>query len=118
MADTYGIPVSTGWLASPATRAKALLEPYLEAACFGSALDETDARTDGVQRWVHLAPDRSAESISTGRIMGRRCNGVAIHDGLTAYRKFSVQHKLCDVHHLLKLAGVTEATDQQWTVLT
>jgi len=131
MADAFDAPVSTGWLASLATRAKALLEPFLETARRGLRhapvvhFDETGARVDGVLRWVHvactpgltllhLATGRSAESIGSGGILGHGFAGVAVHDGLPAYRKFPVQHGLCDVHHLRELAGIAEATGQQW----
>lgn len=131
MADAFGAPVSTGWLASLAGRAKALLEPFLETARRGLRrapvvhFDETGARADGVLRWVHvactpeltllhLAAGRSAEAIGSGGILGHGFAGVAVHDGLPAYRKFPVQHGLCDVHHLRELAGVTEVTGQEW----
>jgi len=42
--------------------------------------------------------------------------GVAVHDGLTSYRRYDVTHGLCGAHHLRELAGIAEATGQDWPV--
>jgi len=40
--------------------------------------------------------------------------GVAVHDGLTSYRRYDVVHALCGAHHLRELVGMAEATGQDW----
>ena len=40
--------------------------------------------------------------------------GVAVHDGLASYRRYDVSHGLCAAHHLRELAGIGEATGQDW----
>src|SRR5664280_2871652 len=41
--------------------------------------------------------------------------GVAVHDGLAAYRRYQqATHALCNAHHLRELAGIAEITGQQW----
>ena len=40
--------------------------------------------------------------------------GVAVHDGLTSYRRYPVDHGLCAAHHLRELAGSAEVTGQDW----
>ena len=39
---------------------------------------------------------------------------VAVHDGLPAYRRYPVQHGLCNAHHVRELTGITEAGGQEW----
>ncbi|WP_427018384.1 IS66 family transposase [Pseudarthrobacter sp. P1] len=131
MADAFGAPVSTGWLASLQPRAKKLLEPFLEAArarvrhAGVAHFDETGARVQGKLAWVHvastgavtllhLAPARSGGSIEAGGILGHGFNGVAVHAGLPAYRRYPVRHGLCNAHHLRELAGIAEAGGQDW----
>ncbi|RAX45529.1 IS66 family transposase [Arthrobacter sp. AQ5-05] len=131
LTDAIGAPVSTGWLSSLLPRAAKLLEPFLETT--GAALrhapvvhfDETGARVEGRLAWVHvactdtmtllhLAPGRSVESIGAGGILGHGFNGIAVHDGLPAYRRYPVQHGACNVHHLRELAGIVESGGQDW----
>jgi len=41
--------------------------------------------------------------------------GVAVHDGLAAYRKYTAaEHAFCNIHHLRELAGIGELTGQSW----
>lgn len=133
LTDALGAPVSTGWLSSLLPRATKLLKPFLQTA--GNQLrhapvahfDETGARVEGHLAWVHvactdsvslfhLAPGRGKESIEAGGILGHGFNGIAVHDGLAAYRKFGVQHGACNVHHLRELAGLVESGGQEWAL--
>ncbi|MBP2376040.1 IS66 family transposase [Paeniglutamicibacter psychrophenolicus] len=131
LADAFGAPVSTGWLASLQTRAEKLLEPFLETLRHQVRhapvvhFDETGGRVEGALRWVHgactpgltllyLAPGRSNDSIEAGGILGHEFNGVAVNDGLPACRKFPVRHGLCNAQIVRELAGIAEATGQQW----
>lgn len=131
LTDALGAPVSTGWLSSLLPRAAKLLEPFLQTAGhqLGHApvvhFDETGARVEDHLAWVHvactdtislfhLASGRGKESIAAGGILGHGFNGIAVHDGLPAYRKFGVQHGTCNVHHLRELTGIAEQGNQEW----
>ena len=130
MADCFGVAVSTGWLATLLPTAAGKLEGFLahtrselqnaEVAHF----DETGGRVAAKLRWIHvactdaltmyhLASGRGKDSMDAGGILpGFR--GVAVHDGLASYRKYPVEHALCAAHHLRELAGIGEATGQDW----
>ena len=41
--------------------------------------------------------------------------GIAVHDGLAAYRRYdNASHALCNAHHLRELAGIAEQSGQDW----
>ena len=130
MADCFGAPVSTGWLATPLPTAADKLEVFLahargqlqgtEVAHF----DETGGRVAAKLHWIHvactdrwtlyhLATGRGKDSLDAGGVLPG-FTGVAVHDGLTSYRKYNVTHGLCAAHHLRELAGIAEATGQDW----
>ena len=130
MADCFGAPVSTGWLAGLLPTAADKLEGFL--ADVGAQLraaqvahfDETGGRVAAKLRWIHvactdrltlyhLAPGRGKDSIDAGGVLPG-FTGVAVHDGLTSYRRYDVDHGLCAAHHLRELAGIAEATGQAW----
>lgn len=130
MADCFGAPVSTGWLAGVLPDAAGRLDEFLAAmrAQLAGApvahFDETGARVDATLRWVHVAATdtgtlyhrasgRGKDSMDLGGVLPHFC-GVAVHDGLPAYRKYDVAHGLCAAHHLRELAGMAEATGQDW----
>ena len=131
MADCFGAPVSTGWLASLLPDAQDGLGGFLavvrgrltgaEVAHF----DETGGRVGAVLRWIHVAAtkDLTLYHLDSGR--GRSAmdaagvlpgfTGVAVHDGLVTYRQYTdATHGLCNAHHLRELAGMAEATGQAW----
>lgn len=130
MADCFGAPVSTGWVASLLPGAAARLAGFTTAV--GEQLrtapvahfDETGGRVAGRLRWVHVAATdtltlyhraggRGKDSIDAGGVLPG-FGGVAVHDGLTCYRRYEVTHALCAAHHLRELAGMAEATGQDW----
>ena len=131
MADCFGAPVSTGWLAGLQGRAAAGLEPF-NTAVIGylrdapvAHFDETGARVAGNLAWIHvacdhrftrlhLAPSRGRSSMEIGQILGTGFAGVAVHDGLNAYRGYDLDHALCGAHHLRELVGIGELTGQDW----
>lgn len=130
MADCFGAPVSTGWLASLLPTAAVRLEGFTAAvrvqlqASPVAHFDETGGRVAGRLRWVHVAgsdtltlyhraPGRGMESIDAGGVMPGFA-GVAVHDGLTSYRRYEVTHALCAAHHLRELTGIAETTGQEW----
>jgi transposase len=124
MSDCLGAPVSTGWLAGllPAAAARlggfeAILREQLQDAAVAH-FDETGARIDGQLWWIHVAatdrltayhraPARGKTSINLGGVLPG-FGGVAVHDGLTSYRHYDVEHGLCNAHHLRELAALTE----------
>lgn len=130
MADCFGAPVSTGWLATLLPAAAGKLSGFLadtrerlrhaDVAHF----DETGGRVGTKLQWIHvactdrltlyhLAPGRGKDSIDAGQVLPD-FGGVAVHDGLAAYRKYDVEHGLCGAHHLRELAGIAETTGQDW----
>ena len=130
MADCFGAPVSTGWLASLLPTAAGKLDGFLTSTRTGlqgaevAHFDETGGRVAGKLKWIHvactksltlyhLASGRGKDSIDAGGVLPH-FTGVAIHDGLTSYRKYPVEHGLCAAHHLRELAGMAEATGQGW----
>lgn len=130
MADCFGAPVSTGWLSSLLPSAADRLEGFTAAvraqlaAAPVAHFDETGGRVAGKLRWVHVAATdtltmyhrasgRGKDSIDAGGVLPG-FTGVAVHDGLTSYRRYEVTHALCAAHHLRELAGIAEATGQEW----
>lgn len=130
MADCLGPPVSTGWLASLLPAAADGLDGFTTAtreqlaAAPVAHFDETGGRVAGKLRWVHVAATatltlyhraggRGKDSIDAGGVLPH-FTGVAVHDGLTSYRRYDVTHALCGAHHLRELAGIAEATGQDW----
>ncbi len=130
MADCFGAPVSTGWLASLLPTAADRLAGFMATtreqlrAAPVAHFDETGGRVAGKLRWIHvaatdslthyhLATGRGKASIDAGGVLSG-FTGVAVHDGLTSYRRYDVVHALCGAHHLRELAGMAEATGQDW----
>ena len=91
--------------------------------------DETGDRVDGMLRGVHvactpevtllhLAVGRSAESMSSGGILGHGFNGVAIHDGLPTYQKIRCLKRYVarEVFHVMKNPRPAPLTNDLRTV--
>jgi transposase len=131
LADCFGAPVSTGYLASLLPNAAARLDGFL--ALVGKELtqaqvahfDETGGRVNGKLWWIHVACTDTFTLYHLDRRRGKTAmdaagilpsfTGVAVHDGLAAYRKYTAaEHALCNVHHLRELAGIGELTGQLW----
>ena len=130
MADCFGAPVSTGWLASLLPAAADKLDGFLVAtraqlaATDVAHFDETGGRVAAKLWWIHvartdsltmyhLASGRGKDSMDAGGVLPT-FTGFAVHDGLTSYRRYDVTHALCVAHHLRELAGIAEATGQGW----
>ncbi|MFT4127545.1 MAG: IS66 family transposase [Gordonia sp. (in: high G+C Gram-positive bacteria)] len=122
--------MSTGWVAGLLPRAAAGLEAFsaqararLQAAPVAH-FDETGARVAGKLHWVHVAGTQGLTLFHLDRRRGKTAmdaagvlpgfEGVAVHDGLAAYRNYDVAHGLCGAHHLRELIGMTQTTGQQW----
>ncbi len=130
MADCFGAPVSTGWLASLLPTAAGRLSGFSAAAreSLKAApvvhFDETGAWAATKRRWIHVActdavtvyhldPRRGCTAIDALGVLPAM-TGVAVHDGHTPYRKYPATHGLCNAHHLRELAGIAEVTGQDW----
>ena len=114
MADCFGAPVSTGWLASLLPAAADNLQGFLAdartrlQAAEVAHFDETGGRVAAKLRWIHvacsnrftlyhLAAGREKDSIDAGGVLPH-FTGVAVHDGLSSYRRYEVTHALCAAH--------------------
>ncbi len=130
LAECFGALVSTGWLAGLLSAAAARLDGFEAVAreqLTGAAVvhfDETGGRVGAKLRWIHvmctdrwtlyhLDDRRGTTAMDTAGVLGNFA-GIAVHDGLAAYRTYDVTHGLCNAHHLRELAGIGELTGQDW----
>jgi len=131
LAEAFGAPVSTGWLSGLLPTAAAGLDGFLGAARAELAaapvahFDETGGRVAGRLHWIHVACTDSWTLFHLDTKRGRAAMdaagvlpgfaGVAVHDGLAAYRRYEqATHGLCNAHHLRELAGIAQSTGQAW----
>lgn len=127
MAEAFGAPVSTGWLAGRLPAAEAGLEDFLAAAREHLAgapvahFDETRGRVAGALRWIHVASTGTWTRYHLHEKRGRAgmddagvlpgFTGIAVHDGLPAYRSYpAAGHGLCNAHHLRGAQASPSAT--------
>lgn len=131
LADTYGIPVSTGTIVAMvkegAERLDAFLASLRDQLSHADVVhaDETGLRVDASLHWVHSASttlltlyhlDKKRGTVAMDA-MGvlAHLSGVLVHDGWAPYRKYNtVAHALCNAHHLRELDGVAEVEGQSW----
>jgi transposase len=130
LAECFGAPVSTGWLAGLLPAAAARLDGFQAVAreqLTGAQVvhfDETGGRVGAKLRWIHvmaterwtlyhLDDRRGTLAMDAAGVLGD-FTGIAVHDGLAAYRTYDVTHGLCNAHHLRELAGIGELTGQHW----
>ena len=88
--------------------------------------DETGARVAGKLRWIqvactdrltgyHRAPSPGEASMNLGGVLPGFA-GVAVHDGLTSYRRDDIAHGLCNAHQLRELAALSQALGKDGVV--
>ncbi len=131
LADCFGANVSTGYLSGLLPAAARRLEAFL--ALVGKELagagvvhfDETGGRVAAKLRWVHVMctgrwtlyhlDDRRGKTAMDAAGVLPGFTGIAVHDGLAAYRQYdTAEHALCNAHHLRELAGIAQLTGQDW----
>lgn len=129
--DLLGADVSVGWIVSSIGRLSDAVAPSVELIADQLAsgellhVDETGCRVEGCLHWTHVASTDWHTHLSVHERRGRvamhdagilpRFTGVAMHDGLTAYRGFDqCEHALCGAHHLRELDGIAEHYEQPW----
>ena len=111
LADCFGAPVSTGWLASLLPTAAAKLEGFLAlarkelAAAQVTHFDETGGRVKAKLWWIHVACTKNWTLYHLDERRGKTAmdaagvlpgfTGIAVHDGLASYRRYDLVHALC-----------------------
>jgi transposase len=131
LADCFGAPVSTGYLAGLLPAAAARLDGFCARTraemSAGEVVnfDETGGRVAAGLWWVHVActdrrtlyhldAHRGQTALDAAGVLPH-FTGIAVHDGWAAYRRYpQVTHALCNAHHLRELAGMAEVTGQSW----
>lgn len=129
--DLLGAEVSVGWIVSSVARTShavtTSVERIADLLADGEQLhvDETGCRVAGRLHWTHVACTSALTHLSVHERRGTvamheagilpRFQGVAVHDGLHAYRTFDgCEHALCGAHHLRELDGIAEHYQQAW----
>jgi transposase len=128
--DLFGIKISAGSVVNYVQQAgQALLPAVAQIAQTLLAqevvhFDETGLRQGKTLVWMHSASTadltwygahqkRGKEAMTALNILPR-FKGIAVHDGLQAYREYDCLHALCNAHHLRELVYVFETSGQQW----
>jgi len=130
LSDLMGVEVSLGWIPTAVSKLADLVEPvcvFIADALAGAEqahFDETGARVAGSLHWVHVASNHQLTHLGLSKRRGQvgmrelgilpRFSGIAVHDGLAAYRQFEITHALCNAHHLRELEALVELYDQPW----
>jgi transposase len=132
LADLYEQPVADGTvvaadkeMAEKVTSVNEDLKAHLIDTEEPVRFDETGARVAGTLAWLHSASTeqatyyeiqakRGSQAMDAIGILPNR-TGWAIHDGLSAYFKYSdLPHGLCNAHHLRELNFIEERYQQPW----
>ncbi len=129
--ELFGAPVSAAslhrYIRESATQLTPTVERIKVAVKTATVVhfDESGLRVAGGLDWLHTA---ATEQLSWYGHHARRgliamqhfdilphFVGVAVHDGLAAYRDFDCLHGLCNAHHLRELVWLDETLGQAWS---
>ena len=131
MKDLFNCPLSAGTLATIFTEcSRDLTEPLMliKAGLSRSevlGVDETNLRVNRKQDWVHVSSTDQLTLLIHDKMRGTAAienigilpgyEGVAVHDGFTAYDQYrQCQHSLCNAHILRELNYVIETSKPAW----
>ena len=128
--EIFGAPISAASLHGYIRESATHLAPTVERIKTGVKatavvhFDESGLRVEGGLDWLHTA---ATEQLSWYGHHARRgvvamehfdilphFVGVAVHDGLAAYRDYDCLHGLCNAHHLRELVWLDETLGQTW----
>ncbi len=126
-----GSRVSEGWIQSCQQRVNSRLDPFIAAVTAGLRVakvvccDETGFRFTGQRFWLHVCctslltlllchRKRSAEGTTALDVLPGY-TGVAVHDHLPSYNKFTTcSHSFCNEHHVRELDGAFDRDKADW----
>ena len=132
LSDLFGQPFSEGTLFTAneiCYEALEGVEQEIKRQIINSPVvccDETGARVEGKNHWLHVVstseltcysihPKRGSDAMDEMGILPVY-TGIAKHDGLKAYFKYTgCDHSLCDEHHLREFIWVIENLNQAWS---
>jgi transposase len=131
LADLYGASLEEATLLHASRQVAAQVRPlqaqvkaYLTYQAPVVHFDETGLRVQQRLMWLHSAstaqltwyavhPHRGTKAMTALGLLPF-FQGRAIHDHFAAYFRYSVQHGLCNVHHLRELKFLTAQYRQRW----
>ncbi|HEX4615079.1 MAG TPA: IS66 family transposase [Stellaceae bacterium] len=124
MRDLFGVSVVPATIARMsrccADRFASVIDAVREGVCRANVkhLDETGFRLGGKTQWLHIA---STTLLTFYRVCAQRGSllagviGTAVHDHWKPYYIMgSVQHALCNAHHLRELKALVEIDQEDW----
>lgn len=131
-AEVLGVQVSTGWIAGrlrPAAQALSGFAERVQEALRAAPVahfDESGARVDGRNRWVHSAStptltwfhldDKRGKAAMDAAAILPGFGGVAVHDCWASYFRYTdIDHAVCNAHILRELTGWHETDPQKQT---
>jgi transposase len=124
--DLFGCGITPGTIANTTKALAQIIEPVVtEIASVVKAapikhLDETGFRIGGQTKWLHVV---STEMQTWYRVAVKRkdidvladIKGVVVHDHWNPYYQLdSVNHALCNAHHLRELKALEEIEQESW----
>ena len=129
--DLFGQPISAGLIYNANHRAYEKLEvseQEIKAALSSSDVvhfDETGLYEMGRRIWLHSASDASYTYYHAHKKRGKEAmdhagilplfKGVAVHDHWAPYKRYeTMDHALCNVHHLRELQSADEQDHKPW----